>query len=84
LIELQRNGKNLRFAIFDLSAENILVYRDDVFGIVDWELSRWYPEYWENAQAKLNYEPFDDFWANEVEKFLNPYPDALEMDNLRL
>ncbi|KAE8378350.1 kinase-like domain-containing protein, partial [Aspergillus bertholletiae] len=31
----------------DLSSLNILIHRDNIAGIIDWETACWYPSYWE-------------------------------------
>jgi len=35
----------------DLSASNVLVEGDKITGIIDWETSGWYPQYWEYTSA---------------------------------
>ena len=35
----------------DLSSFNILAHGDDIVGIIDWEMSGWYPSYWEYSMA---------------------------------
>jgi aminoglycoside phosphotransferase len=67
----------------DLSSLNILVLGDTVTGIIDWETSGWYPNYWEYVTTK-NVNPYNTFWQDEVDHFLTPYPYALEMDAIRL
>jgi hypothetical protein len=66
----------------DLSSLNILVRGDDVVGIIDWETAGWYPPYWEyTAACQVN--PQKSFWRDEIDKFLEPIPDAFEMEQLR-
>lgn len=66
----------------DLSSLNILVRGDDVVGIIDWETAGWYPPYWEyTAACQVN--PQNSFWRDEIDKFLEPIPDAFEMEQLR-
>ncbi|KEQ64381.1 kinase-like protein [Aureobasidium melanogenum CBS 110374] len=66
----------------DLSSLNILVRGDDVVGIIDWETAGWYPPYWEYTTA-CQVNPRNPFWRDEIEKFLEEMPEALEMDQLR-
>lgn len=66
----------------DLSALNILVRGDEVVGIVDWETAGWYPPYWEYTSAKHT-NPQNLWWQDEVDKFVAPMPEALEMETIR-
>lgn len=66
----------------DLSSLNILVRGDDIVGIIDWETAGWYPSYWEYTSAhQVN--PQNSFWANEIDKFLQPMPEELAMERIR-
>jgi aminoglycoside phosphotransferase len=67
----------------DLSSLNILAAGDEVTGIIDWETSGWYPAYWEYTSA-WNVNPYNEFWREEVDKFLQPMPEALEMEKIRI
>ncbi|KAH9883044.1 hypothetical protein J1614_000411 [Plenodomus biglobosus] len=73
----------LVFTHGDLSSLNILASGDEIVGIVDWETAGWYPSYWEYTSA-WNVNPQNQFWRNEVGKFLQPMPEELEMEKLRL
>ncbi|MCJ1336542.1 hypothetical protein MMC09_001818 [Bachmanniomyces sp. S44760] len=66
----------------DLNSMNILVKDDNIVGIVDWDTAGWYPEYWEYTTA-YNVNPYNEFWKDEVGKFLQEYPSALKMEQLR-
>jgi aminoglycoside phosphotransferase (APT) family kinase protein len=66
----------------DLSSLNILVRDDRVVGIIDWVTSGWYPPYWEYTTA-CQVNPQNSFWKDEIDKFLEPMPDALVMEYLR-
>jgi hypothetical protein len=40
--------------------------RVKVVGLIDWELSGWYPEYWEHTKALHTVwpgDPMEDWWA---------------------
>ena len=67
----------------DLSSTNVLVRGDTVVGIVDWETAGWWPSYWEYTTAS-NVAPSDEFWREEIAKFLEPYPEELAMEQTRL
>ncbi|KAI0410623.1 kinase-like protein [Xylaria grammica] len=66
----------------DLSSSNILVKGDKIVGIVDWETAGWFPLYWEYVSA-WNVNPQNEFWQQEVDKFLEPMPYELRMDAIR-
>ncbi|WEW56704.1 hypothetical protein PRK78_002152 [Emydomyces testavorans] len=84
LLTMYRNSRfTTCFTHGDLSSANILVNGDKIVGIVDWETCGWYPEYWEYTTA-WNVNPYNEFWREEVGKFLKEYPDALRMEEIRL
>ncbi|KAI1804867.1 kinase-like protein [Daldinia bambusicola] len=64
----------------DLNLSNILVRGNQVVGIIDWEFGGWYPSYWEYTSAC--YLPMND-WTPIVSRFLEPYPEELEMEAIR-
>ncbi|KAI5923094.1 kinase-like domain-containing protein [Camillea tinctor] len=66
----------------DLSSLNVLVRGDEVVGIIDWETAGWYPPYWEYTTASY-VNPYNEFWREEIDKFLKPLPYELEMENIR-
>jgi aminoglycoside phosphotransferase len=78
----RRSSDELILTHGDLSPFNILVHKDDVVAIVDWETAGWFPPYWEYTCAK-HANPWASFWAEEVDRFLTPMPYELEMDNIR-
>lgn len=66
----------------DLSSLNILSEGDRVTGIVDWEIAGWYPYYWEYTTAmQVNFR--NQFWAEYIDRFLEPRPDELRMERIR-
>lgn len=66
----------------DLSSLNILAQGDRITGIVDWETAGWYPYYWEYTTAlQVNFQ--NEFWAREIDSFLQPYPEELKMEHIR-
>lgn len=65
----------------DPSSLNILVNRDEVVGIIDWETAGWFPPYWEYFCAKnLIYNVFSE---EEMDMFLDPMPHELKMESIR-
>lgn len=66
----------------DLSSLNILARGDTVVGIIDWETAGWYPYYWEYTSA-CQPNPRDYFWRDELDKFLDPMPEELAMEETR-
>lgn len=66
----------------DLSSFNIIVRGDDVIGIIDWETAGWMPPYWEYTSA-WNVNPQNQFWQKEIDKFLDPLPEALDIGGIR-
>ncbi|KAI0010040.1 kinase-like protein [Xylariaceae sp. FL0662B] len=66
----------------DLSSLNILVRGNNIVSIIDWETAGWLPFYWEYACA-WNVNPQNQFWQDEVDKFMDPMRHELEMDALR-
>jgi thiamine kinase-like enzyme len=67
----------------DLSPRNVIVNKGKVTGIIDWELSGWFPEYWEYTRA---WESMWDAPDNRalLGEWLDPYPDELRIETTRL
>jgi aminoglycoside phosphotransferase len=84
LISMQNSFTETCFAHGDLSSRNIIVRNDNITGIIDSETAGWYPEYWEYTQNTCNMNYFDSFWVKEADKFLEKYPDVVNMEELRL
>lgn len=78
----QRQWSPPVFTHGDLSSLNVLANGDKVVGIVDWETAGWYPSYWEYTTA-CQVNPGNYFWRDEIDKFLEPMPEALEMETIR-
>ncbi|TVY53960.1 hypothetical protein LCER1_G007144 [Lachnellula cervina] len=66
----------------DASSSNVLVKKGKIVALIDFELSGFYPEYWEYTCA-MNVNSQDGFWKAEIEKFLDPYPRELEIEENR-
>ncbi|CVK98565.1 uncharacterized protein FMAN_08594 [Fusarium mangiferae] len=64
----------------DFSLSNILVKEGKVVGIVDWEMSGWYPWYWEYTTAINTH--YIKGWREEIGKFLDEWPQEKEMDDI--
>jgi thiamine kinase-like enzyme len=56
----------------DLRQQNIMVKDGNVVAIIDWELSGWYPEYWEFTKALLIWGWQND-WTDYLMQILQPY-----------
>ena len=58
----------------DIAPRNILVRDGKIVAILDWELSGFYPEYWEYVKA-LYLPDWEDSWIRErvVDKIMKPY-----------
>lgn len=66
----------------DLNPFNIMVRGNKVVGIIDWEFSGWYPYYWEYTAAWYG-SLTRQAWQEVLSKFLDAYPDELEMEITR-
>lgn len=56
---------------------NILVRDGKLSGIVDWENSGWYPEYWEYTKARY-VTKLDRRWLAAVDRMFEDYGDFTE------
>jgi len=83
LIEMHKKEWPLCFTHADLSSFNILVRDDRVIAIIDWATSGWYPAYWEFTTAITMVNPQNTFWGGYVDKFLERFPQELEMEKIR-
>jgi aminoglycoside phosphotransferase (APT) family kinase protein len=70
------------FSHGDLSPANVLVRGDNVVGIIDWEFSGWYPEYWEYTSA-WSFQGIETEWQDILHNFFEPFPEELHMDGAR-
>ncbi|KAJ8523317.1 hypothetical protein ONZ45_g147 [Pleurotus djamor] len=84
LIELYEASEAKRretvFTHGDISLSNILVKDGKVVGIVDWEMSGWYPCYWEYTTAMITH--YIRGWREEIGTFLDEWPKETQMDDL--
>jgi len=76
---LQKSGHRFVLTHGDLSDRNILVKDGKITGLVDWEFSGWYPEYWESVQAQVS-PSHDPYWREVLGQVLDPYPEMLELE----
>jgi thiamine kinase-like enzyme len=82
LITQQNRSWPLVFTHGDLSSLNIMARGDEIVGLIDWETAGWYPSYWEYTAAhQVN--PQNSFWVDEIDKFLQPMPEELKMEQTR-
>ena len=68
-----------RFSL--MLTSNILVRNDRVVGLLDWELSGWYPDYWEYTSAWLGSVSRTE-WRELIPKFLDRFPEELGMEGI--
>jgi thiamine kinase-like enzyme len=84
LIEMHQDveAKHLQpvFTHGDISGSNILVRNGRVVALIDFEMSGFYPEYWEYATAMRSNHAKG--WREQIPRFLTPYPMELGMANL--
>lgn len=66
----------------DLNPFNIMVRGGKVVSIIDWEFAGWYPFYWEYTSAWYG-NLTRQSWQSTITKFLDPYPEELEMEIIR-
>ncbi|KAK5999313.1 hypothetical protein QM012_005588 [Aureobasidium pullulans] len=70
------------FTHADLNSGNILVRGNDIVGIIDWEFSGWYPDYWEYTSAWYG-NLIRTGWQDDLPRFLQTYPAELSMEITR-
>ena len=58
-----------------------MVHDGHVTGMVDWEYSGWYPEYWEFARALYIWQWQND-WIESLVQILHPYYPEYAMHSL--
>ncbi|EPS27818.1 hypothetical protein PDE_02762 [Penicillium oxalicum 114-2] len=69
---LPEKRHNVCFTHTDLRPQTIIVRGGSITGIIDWELSGWYPEYWEFAKSLYVWRWQND-WVDYLTKALKPY-----------
>ncbi len=63
-------------------SSNILVWRDEIVGIIHWEIAGSYPSYWEYTSA-CQVNPRNYFWRDEIEKFLDSMQEELKKPSIK-
>ncbi|KNG47858.1 phosphotransferase enzyme family protein [Stemphylium lycopersici] len=63
MLDAHKHG--IVFTHGDLRPDNIIVKDGRITGIIDWEMSGWYPDYWEFAKA-FYVEHFANDWKSSV------------------
>lgn len=72
-----------KFTHCDLNPCNILARKGKVVGLIDWEFSGWYPDYWEYTSAWFGSVIRTD-WQGMIVKILDqPRPEVLMMEEIR-
>ncbi|CRL22355.1 Protein kinase-like domain [Penicillium camemberti] len=69
---LCQNNHQIVFTHGDLRLQNIMVNDGSVSGILYWEFSGWYPEYWEFLKALYIWQWQND-WTDYLVQILRPY-----------
>lgn len=69
---LSHRKHQIAFTHGDLRQQNIMVKDGNVTGILDWEFSGWYPEYWEFSKALYIWKWQND-WVEYLVQILQPY-----------
>ena len=69
---LSHNKHQIVFTHGDLRLQNVMVEDGNVNGILDWEFSGWYPEYWEFSKALYVWKWQND-WIEYLVQVLQPY-----------
>lgn len=78
----RQSSPDVVFTHGDLSSLNIMAKGDEVVGIIDWETAGWMPPYWEYTSS-CNVNPYNEFWREEIDKLLEPLPEALDAETVR-
>ncbi|TGO75395.1 hypothetical protein BELL_0215g00030 [Botrytis elliptica] len=77
---MHRTDHKIFFTHADLNMRNILVKDGKISGIVDWENSGWYPEYWEYIKCRFSVK-IHKRWVKMIdETFENKYEEELAID----
>ncbi|KAF5627075.1 kinase-like domain protein [Fusarium sp. NRRL 52700] len=69
-----RIGHGIFFTHADLNMRNILMHNGRLSGIVDWENSGWYPEYWDYTKAYF-ITKLHKRWLRVIDKVFEPLGD---------
>jgi serine/threonine protein kinase len=83
LRNLLQDSHKITFTHGDLHPNNILVKDGHVVAVLDWEMSGWYPEYWEYCKALFNVQ-WESDWQNRICEFLEPYTYEYAVDQVLL
>ncbi|KAG5928564.1 hypothetical protein E4U42_000434 [Claviceps africana] len=68
----QRNGHRILFTHGDLNMRNVLMHNGRFSGIVDFEMSGWYPEYWEYTKVHF-VTKLRQRWPRIMGKVMEPF-----------
>lgn len=67
----------------DMNPFNIIVREGNVVGVIDWEFSGWYPQYWEYMSAWFGNVTRTE-WQSMLDRFLDrPSPEEFKMEEVR-
>jgi aminoglycoside phosphotransferase (APT) family kinase protein len=66
-----RSGHPVRFTHGDLNMRNIMMENGKLSGVIDWETSGWYPEYWDYTKARFAMK-LHKRWLDIVDRVFSP------------
>ena len=89
--EMLKTNHRIVFTHGDLTPRNIMVQSVpsslhpggitlEITGIIDWEYSGWYPEYWEYIKSLSSTINVKEWRYRYVPMFMDPYPDEFAVD----
>jgi aminoglycoside phosphotransferase (APT) family kinase protein len=84
LRNMMKDNHGIVFVHGDLHPGNILIHDGHVAAILDWEMARWYPEYWEWCKAPWSEKWELEGWCTSLKEFLQPYDYEYALDRLLL
>ncbi|KAI0101682.1 kinase-like domain-containing protein [Nemania sp. FL0031] len=72
-----------KFTHGDLNPFNIIIRDGKIAGIIDWEFSGWYPDYWEYTSIWFGSRA-STVWQGLIDRFVDPPdPEVFKMEELR-
>lgn len=67
------------FTHADIKPHNIILGKDDIITIIDWECAGWYPEYWEYTKSLFNINTYVE-WINLMTSIFTEYKEDLDRE----
>ena len=63
----------------DLAMVNIIVHDGNLAAIIDWEVSGFFPVWWEYALCQIGHSPEDKAWKDLLRKYMQPHEEAAQL-----